>query len=289
MRIVVTGGSGKAGRVVVRDLLEHGHEVLNVDRVPSVESNSPDSPAPFLPADLTDFGQTLEALSGAELMSGVQAVVHLAALPSPVVATPDLVFRTNITSTHTVFSAAVRLGLERVVWASSETTLGLPFDRPPDYAPVDEQHELRPESSYALSKVLGEEMARQFSRWSGIPFVALRFSNVMVRSDYERFPTFWDDPLIRKWNLWSYVDESHVAQSVRRALEADVRGADAFIVAAADTVMQRPSRELMAEVFPGVTVADRVGEHGTLLDIDKARRVLGYAPEFTWRNLGLTA
>jgi nucleoside-diphosphate-sugar epimerase len=111
----------------------------------------------------------------------------------------------------------------------------------------------------------------------------------MVRSDYERFPTFWDDPLIRKWNLWSYVDESHVAQSVRRALEADVRGADAFIVAAADTVMQRPSRELMAEVFPGVTVADRVGEHGTLLDIDKARRVLGYAPEFTWRNLGLTA
>jgi nucleoside-diphosphate-sugar epimerase len=285
MRIVVTGGSGKAGRVVVRDLLEHGHEVLNVDRVPSVESNSPDSPAPFLPADLTDFGQTLEALSGAELMSGVQAVVHLAALPSPVVATPDVVFRTNITSTHTVFSAAVRLGLERVVWASSETTLGLPFDSPPDYAPVDEQHELRPESSYALSKVLGEEMARQFSRWSGIPFVALRFSNVMVRSDYERFSTFWDDPLIRKWNLWSYVDESHVAQSVRRSLEADVRGADAFIVAAADTVMQRPSRDLMAEVFPGVQVADRVAEHSTLLDIDKARRVLGYAPEFTWREL----
>jgi len=282
---VVTGGSGKAGRAVVRDLLEHGHEVLNVDRVPSADSNSPDSPAPFLPADLTDFGQTLEALSGAELMPGVQAVVHLAALPSPVVATPDVVFRTNITSTHTVFSAAARLGLERVVWASSETTLGLPFDRPPDYAPVDEKHELRPESSYALSKVLGEEMARQFSRWSGIPFIALRFSNIMVRSDYERFATFWDDPLTRKWNLWSYVDESHVAQSVRRSLEADVRGADAFIIAAADTVMQRPSRDLMAEVFPGVQVADRVAEYGTLLDIEKARRVLGYAPEFTWREL----
>ena len=282
MKIVVTGGSGKAGRAAIRDLLEHGHEVLNVDLVPP---RSSDSPAPFLPADLTDLGQTIEALSGGERMRGVEAVVHLAAIPSPVHATPDVVFRTNITSTHTVFSAAVRLGLKRVVWASSETTLGLPFDRPPDYAPIDERHELRPESSYALSKVLGEEMARQFSRWSGIPFVGLRFSNIMERADYEQFPSFWDDPHLRKWNLWGYVDESHVAQSVRAALEADVQCADAFIITAADTVMQRPSRELMAEVFPGVPVADRVTGHDTLLAIDKARRVLGYAPDFTWRQL----
>jgi nucleoside-diphosphate-sugar epimerase len=282
MKIVVTGGSGKAGRAVVRDLLEHDHDVLNVDLAPP---RSSDSPAPFLPADLTDLGQTIEALSGGERMRGVEAVVHLAAIPSPVHATPDVVFRTNVTSTHTVFSAAVRLGLQRVVWASSETTLGLPFDRPPDYAPIDERHELRPESSYALSKVLGEEMARQFSRWSGIPFVGLRFSNIMERADYEQFPSFWDDPRLRKWNLWGYVDESHVAQSVRAALEADVRGADAFIIAAADTVMQRPSRELMAEVFPGVPVADRVTAHDSLLAIDKAREVLGYAPEFTWRQL----
>ena len=282
MKIVVTGGSGKAGRAAIRDLLEHGHEVLNVDLVPP---RSSDSPAPFLPADLTDLGQTIEAVSGGERMRGVEAVVHLAAIPSPVHATPDVVFRTNITSTHTVFSAAVRLGLKRVVWASSETTLGLPFDRPPDYAPIDERHELRPESSYALSKVLGEEMARQFSRWSGIPFVGLRFSNIMERADYEQFPSFWDDPHLRKWNLWGYVDESHVAQSVRAALEADVQCADAFIITAADTVMQRPSRELMAEVFPGVPVADRVTGHDTLLAIDKARRVLGYAPDFTWRQL----
>ncbi len=282
MKIVVTGGSGKAGRAAIRDLLEHGHDVLNVDLVPP---RSSDSPAPFLPADLTDLGQTIEAVSGGERMRGVEAVVHLAAIPSPVHATPDVVFRTNITSTHTVFSAAVRLGLKRVVWASSETTLGLPFDRPPDYAPIDERHELRPESSYALSKVLGEEMARQFSRWSGIPFVGLRFSNIMERADYEQFPSFWDDPHLRKWNLWGYVDESHVAQSVRAALEADVQRADAFIITAADTVMQRPSRELMAEVFPGVPVADRVTGHDTLLAIDKARRVLGYAPDFTWRQL----
>jgi nucleoside-diphosphate-sugar epimerase len=284
-KIAVTGGSGKAGRAVVRDLLEHGHEVLNIDRVPSGESSTPDSTVPFLFADMTDFGQTLEALSGGDRLPGVQAVVHLAAIPSPVHATSDLIFRTNITSTYTVFAAAARLGLERVVWASSETTLGLPFDTPPDYAPVDEAHELRPETSYALSKVLGEEAARQFNRWTGIPHIGLRFSNIMERHDYERFPSFWDDPQLRKWNLWSYVDESHVAESVRRALEVDLRGAGSFIIAARDTVMRRPSCELMSEVFPGVPVADDLSEHGTLLSIDKARRVLGYEAQFTWREL----
>jgi nucleoside-diphosphate-sugar epimerase len=284
MRVVVTGGSGKVGRAVIRELLEHGHEVLNVDRVPPDPARSPPA-APFLPADLTDYGETLEALSGAELLSGVEAVVHLAAIPSPVHATPDVIFSTNIRSTHTVFAAAVRLGLRRVVWASSETTLGTPFDTPPEYTPVDERSLLRPESSYALSKVLGEEMARQFARWSAIPFVGLRFSNVMERADYQQFPSYWDDAQIRKWNLWSYVDESHAAQSVRCALDADTRGAQAFIIAAADTVMRRPSRELMAEVFPGVPVAEPLAEHGTLLAIEEARRVLGYEPAFSWREL----
>jgi nucleoside-diphosphate-sugar epimerase len=285
MKVVVTGGSGKAGRAVVRDLLEHGHDVLNADLVPSAESSTPDSPAPFFKVDVTDLGQTLEVLSGTEAMPDVDAVVHLAAIPSPVHSTPDNVFRTNITSTHTVFSAAARLSLRRVVWASSETTLGLPFDTPPDYAPIDEDHELRPESSYALSKVLGEEMARQFNHWSGVPFIGLRLSNVMERADYEKFESFQDDPMLRKWNLWGYVDESHMAQSVRLSLESALLGAEAFIIAAADTVMRRPSRELMAEVFPGVPVRDGLAEHGTLLGIDRAREMLGYAPEFSWREL----
>jgi nucleoside-diphosphate-sugar epimerase len=283
-KIAVTGGSGKAGRVVVRDLAQRGHEVLNIDVVPSGDSYSPEAPIPFLRADVTDFGQALEALSGGDGMPGIEAVVHLAAIPSPAHATPNQVFRTNMTSTHAVFSAAARLGLRRVVWASSETTLGLPFERPPDYAPVDEAH-MFPETSYALSKVLGEEMARQFHRWSAIPIIGLRFSNIMVREDYERFPSYWDDPHARKWNLWGYVDESHVTESVRLALEADIDGADSFIIAAADTVMKRPSRELMAEVFPGVPVADRVRGTDTLLDIAKARSGLGYAPQFSWREL----
>jgi len=280
----VTGGSGKAGRVVVQDLLEHGHAVMNIDRVPSPESGDPDSPAPFLRADVTDFGQVLEALSMAYGPPGIDAVVHLAAIPSPVHATPDVVFRTNMTSTHAVFAAAARLGLRRVVWASSETTLGLPFDRPPDYVPVDERH-MYPETSYALSKVLGEEMARQWSRWSGISIIGLRFSNIMIRADYEQFPAWWDDPHLRKWNLWGYVDESHVCQGVRLALEADIDGADNFIIAASDTVMRRPSRELVAEVFPEVPIAEHVEGTDRLLDIRKARKVLGYSPEFSWRQL----
>jgi len=283
-RVVVTGGSGKAGRGVANDLQAHGYEVLNVDVRTCPESSGPDSEIPFLPADLTDYGQAFEALSAGDWGPMPNAIVHLAAIPSPVHATPDQVFRTNVTSTYAVFSVAARLGINRVVWASSETTLGLPFKRKPDYAPVDEGHTY-PESGYALSKVLGEEMARQFSRRFGMTILGLRFSNVMVRSDYERFPTFWDDPHLRKWNLWSYVDESHVNQSVRLALETSLQDADNFIISAADTVMQRPSRELMAEVYPDVHVAERVSGFDTLLSIEKARAVLGYSPEFSWREL----
>src|SRR4051812_24593153 len=147
MKIVVTGGSGKAGRAVVRDLLEHGHDVLNVDLVPSR-----DEAAPFLPADLTDHGQTLEALSGAEVLPGIEAVVHLAAIPAPDRATPDVVFRTNITSTHTVFSAAWRPPPKRGGWGSGETTPGLPFDTPPGVAPGDQGDPPRPQSSHPPSQ-----------------------------------------------------------------------------------------------------------------------------------------
>jgi nucleoside-diphosphate-sugar epimerase len=273
-KIIVTGGSGKAGRATVRDLVEHGYDVLNVDITRSAELSTP-----FLKADLTDLGQTIEALRGAD------GVVHLAAIPAPGLQTDEVTFRTNMASTYNIFSAATLLKLKRVVWASSETTLGLPFDVvKPIYAPIDEEHPLSPESSYALSKVLSEEMARQFSRWSGIPFVGLRFSNVMEPEQYQNFPGFQDDPLKRKWNLWGYVDARDVAQSCRLGLEADISGAEAFIIAAADTVMQRPNRELLAEVFPGVPLRDGTGDFDSLLAIGKARKLLGYAPKYSWRD-----
>lgn len=273
-RIVVTGGSGKAGRAVVRDLLEHGYDVLNVDVQPSREPL-----APFLKGDLTDLGQTYEALRGAD------AVVHMAAIPAPGLMGDEITFRINMSSTYNVFSAAATLKLARVVWASSETTLGLPFDRqPPRYAPIDEAHPLFPESSYALSKVLSEEMARQFNRWHGLPIVGLRFSNIMEPDDYQRFPSYWSDARLRKWNLWGYVDARDVAQSCRLGLTAEVQGAEAFIIAAGDTVMNRPNRDLMAEVFPGVPLREGTGDFDTLLSVRGAREKLGYVPRFSWRS-----
>jgi nucleoside-diphosphate-sugar epimerase len=273
--VVVTGGAGKAGRAVVADLLEHGYDVVSVDvlRDPTLTEGQQ------LVADLTDYGETVDALKGAD------AVVHLAAIPAPGLKPDELTFRVNTTSTYNVFAAAQLLGLRRVVWASSETTLGLPFERElPRYAPIDEEHPLLPESSYALSKVVSEEMARQFSRWRGTPHVGLRFSNVMEPHDYERFPGFWDDVQLRRWNLWGYVDARDVAQSCRLALDADLSGAEAFIIAAADTVMNRPSADLMADAYPDVELRGDVGEFDTLLSIEKARRQLGYEPAFSWRD-----
>lgn len=276
-KVVVTGGSGKAGRAVIKDLLAHGYEVLNVD-VMSPSEPPRQRTVPFIKAELTELGQAFEVLTGYD------AVVHLAAVPAPGIQTEEATFRNNMLSTYNIFSAAATLKLQRVVWASSETTLGLPFDRAkPIYAPIDEDHPLNPESSYALSKVLSEEMARQFNRWHGLPIVGLRFSNIMEPHDYERFASFQSDAKARKWNLWGYVDARDVAQSCRLGLEADIKGAEAFIIAAADTVMERPNRDLMAEVFPGVELRS-TGDHDTLLSIDKARRLLGYNPEYSWRT-----
>jgi nucleoside-diphosphate-sugar epimerase len=276
-QVVVTGGTGKAGRAVIKDLLNHGYKVLNVDQLAPPEPPR-ERLAPFLKADLTDLGQVFEVLQGAD------AVIHLAAIPAPGIQTEGATFKNNTLSTYNIFSAAVALGLQRVVWASSETTLGLPFEREkPAYAPIDEEHPLYPESSYALSKVLSEEMARQFNRWSGIPFIGLRFSNIMEPQDYAGFKNFQSDARLRKWNLWGYVDARDVAQSCRLGLEAPISGAEAFIIAAADTVMERSNQTLMAEVFPGVSLKP-VGEFDTLLSIDKARKLLGYNPEYSWRK-----
>ncbi|MFP4427553.1 MAG: NAD-dependent epimerase/dehydratase family protein [Alkalispirochaetaceae bacterium] len=272
-RVVVTGSEGKAGRFTVDRLQEEGYEVLRVDLA------APLDPADHgvRRADLTDLGQTVEVLRDAD------AVVHLAAIPAPYVVTDAETFRINTLSTYNVFSAAATLGLQRVVWASSETTLGLPFERHPDYAPVDEHHTY-PEFTYALSKVVSEEMARQFSRWHDIPIIGLRFSNIILPDEYGEFREYQKDPELRKWNLWGYVDARDVALSCRLALEANLSGAHHYVIAAADTVMDRPSEELMKELFPNVPITKRLGTYETLLSIDLARAELGYEPQHSWRN-----
>jgi len=283
-RVAVTGGSGKLGRVVVAELLAHGYRVVNLDRTPPAE------PAcPFVQVDLADFGQAVGALTAVDSRHRrIDAVVHLAAVPAPGLTTNAVTFANNTDSTYNVFTAARVAGIGDIVWASSETVLGLPFDTPPPYLPVDEQTPPRPESSYALSKLLGETMAAQLCRQDPeLAITALRFSNVIDVEEYAAFPGFDADPRLRRWNLWSYIDARDGAQAVRLALErgaAGERGFETFIIANADTVMSRPSAGLAAEQFPGVEIRKNLGEHETLQSIDKARALLGYSPAHSWRE-----
>jgi nucleoside-diphosphate-sugar epimerase len=280
--VAVTGSSGKLGRHVVADLQAHGYRVIALDRVPDPRSVA----AAAVRVDLTDYGQVLEAFTGVDdRHDGVDAVVHLGAIPAPGLTTNAATFANNVTASYNVFAAARAAGIRNVVWASSETVLGLPFDTPPPYIPVDEEYPVRPESTYSLVKSLEEEMARHFCRWvPELKMIGLRFSNVMDPEDYARFPAFDDDPQARRWNLWAYIDGRDGAQAVRKALEHESTGVEVFVIANADSVMSRRSADLAAEVYPGVPVTRELGEHETMLSIDKARRVLGYEPQHSWRH-----
>lgn len=277
--IAVTGGNGKLGRAVVAALRAEGNDVIVLDRVTPRDSGAST-------VDLTDYGQTLDAFLGIQdRHSGLDAVVHLAAIPAPGLAPDAETFRNNMLTTFNVFQAATRAGIRRIVYASSETVLGLPFDTPPPYIPVDEEYDTRPESVYSMVKRLEEDMAGTFVRWNPeLSITALRFSNVMDPQDYAEFPSFDADPVLRKWNLWGYIDARDGAQAVSLALAKAEPGFEAFIIAAADTVMSRSNASLVAEVFPGVETRGDLGEHDTMLSIGKARRLLGYAPKHTWRD-----
>jgi len=282
-RVVVTGGSGKLGRAVVAHLDRTGYEVVNVDRMPPPAG----APGTYLRIDLTDYGQVLEALTSIDdRYDSIDAVVHLAAIPAPGLTSNAATFASNVTSTFNVFAAAKAAGILRVVWASSETLLGLPFaTTPPPYFPVDEEYPAQPNSTYSLGKAVDEEVARHFARWNpDASFIGLRFSNVMEPADYAAFPSFNDDPQARSWNAWGYIDSRDGAQAVQLALESRITGSEVFVIAASDTVMTTPSSELAATVFPRVPFTTPVDGVGTLLSIDKARRLLGFEPVHSWRE-----
>jgi nucleoside-diphosphate-sugar epimerase len=278
MRIALTGSSGKLGSVVLRELRAAGHEVIGLD---VTGARGPG----FVQVDLTDYGQVIDALAGVnDTHDGVDALVHLAAIPAPGIRADVATFHNNMLATFNVFWAAIRLGIERIVYASSETVLGLPFDVPPPYIPVDEEYAARPESVYSLVKHLEEQLATELVRWHPeVSITALRFSNVMAPEDYAAFP-YDDDAHERKWNLWGYIDARDGAQAVERALDAAPAGFDRFIIAAADTVTTRTNAELVAEVFPDTPVHGDLGEHDTMLSIAKARRLLGFEPRHSWRD-----
>jgi nucleoside-diphosphate-sugar epimerase len=280
-KICVTGAAGMTGRVTVRELLEHGYQVVATDLPPEpaeLAGAHHRARLTYTRADLADYGDTVE------ILAGVDGVVHLANIPAPGLFTPAHTFTANTRMNSNVFLAAAQVGLSRVVWASSETTLGLDFEVPPRYAPLDEDHYPLPTSTYSLSKVVAETMAAHISSWSGIPFVALRLSNVIRPEAYAQFPSFWDDPALRKWNLWSYIDVRDAALACRLALEAHVEGASSYLIAASDTVMTTPSSELMAATFPGVPITRPLKEFETLQAIDRARDALGFQPRHSWRD-----
>lgn len=279
MKIAVTGGSGKLGRHVVRRLVEDGHQVLNLDKT---GERGPS----LVMVDLRNYGQVLDAFLGVDdRHTGFDAVVHLGAIPAPGLLPDAATFENNMLSTYNVFQAARRAGIKKIVYASSETVLGLPFDTDPPYLPVDEAYAARPESTYSLVKHLEEQMSRELVRWDPeLSIAALRFSNVMDVADYEAFLDFDADAMARKWNLWGYIDGRDGAQAVARALEHAQPGFEAFIIANADTVMLRPSASLAAEVFPKVPLRRELVGQETLLSIEKARRLLGYEPLYSWRS-----
>jgi len=192
----------------------------------------------------------------------------------------------NTLMNNNVFLAAAQLGLERVVWASSETTLGLNFDdlNAPRYLPVDEDHSPYPTSTYALSKVVGETTARHVSQWSDIPFVGLRLSNVIRPEAYAQFPDAWADPAQRQFNLWSYIDVRDAAAACSTALTADIRGAQEFIIVSPESAMPVPTQELVDRFYPSVEIRRTLGTHESLLCGDRAREVLGFTATHSWRD-----
>jgi len=279
----VTGGSGKLGSACVADLVSHGYDVVIFDRV---RLDSLPSGSTFVPVDLADYGEVLDAMLGVEeRYDRVDALVHLAAIPAPGIVADHGTFANNLNASWNIVSAARRARVKNIVWASSETVLGLPFDTPPPYVPVDEEYPPRPESTYSLVKTLEETLAAQLCRWDReLKMFGLRFSNVMRPEDYAGFADFQHDAALRKWNLWGYIDARDGAQAIRLAMESDLTGCEVFVIANADTVMKRTNSDLLAECFPDVEVRREVGPNETLLSIDKARRLLGYEPRHSWRD-----
>jgi nucleoside-diphosphate-sugar epimerase len=278
MRVVVTGGSGLAGRAVVDHLLEHGHAVTNVDLVPG-------GAAPFRRADVSDLGQVYGSLRGADV------VAHLAAIPRPTFDLPEVVFRTNVMSAFNVFEVASALSIERVVFASSVSVLGFPFNEQPlapSYVPIDEAHPLLPQDTYALSKRVGEELAAGFARRGRTSIVSLRFPWIHTP---ETFATevrpLWADPAAGASNLWSYVDTRDVAEAVRLALAAEIPGHEACFVAAADSFMPVESPAIVAAHYPTTVIGDGLTGYAALLSSAKAERLLGFRPAHSWRSYGI--
>ena len=290
MRILFTGGSGKAGRHVIAYLLARGHRVVNVDLkpldLPGVDNRI---------ADISDAGQmhdVMHAWAGYDEMEHhrtpppFDAVVHFAAVPRLLMKSDNECYRINTIGTYNVIDAALKAGVRKVIFASSETTYGVCFaggERKPEYLPIDEEHPVVPEDSYAMSKVAGEVTAQCFQRRTGADIYGLRINNVIEPHEYKaNFPAYMADPDLRRRNIFAYIDARDLGQMVQCCLETDGLGYQIFNVANPDHSVNWPTAELIARYYQGVPARD-MGPRETFYSIKKARELLGFAPKHNWR------
>jgi nucleoside-diphosphate-sugar epimerase len=293
MRILFTGGSGKAGRHAVAHLLAHGHRVLNVDLVP-LALDGVDNRI----ADITDAGQMFDVMSSYagfdELDAGTgvpqfDAVVHFAAVPRILLKSDNECFRVNTLGTYNVIDAALKFGVRKIVFASSETTYGVCFAdgmRQPDYLPLDEGHPTVPEDSYAMSKVVNEATAQCFQRRSGADIYGLRINNVMEPEDYAaQFPAFLKDPSLRRRNFFAYIDARDLGHMVDRCLHVDGLGFQVFNAANDTHSVDQTTAQLIAAFYPDVPITREMGTQETFYSNAKAKAMLGFTPQYDWRTI----
>ena len=292
MRILFTGGSGKAGRHAVAHLLEQGHRVTNLDLValdhPGVDN---------LICDLTDAGQVLNAAHAYagfdELEPGTgvpayDAIVHFAAIPCILIRPDNETFRINTMSTYNVLDAAAKFGIRKVIFASSETTYGICFwdgEKKPEYIPVDEEHPTLPQDSYAMSKVCNEATARSFQARTGADIYGLRINNVIEPHEYaQNFPAYLEDPSLRRRNVFAYIDARDLGRMVECCLNTDGLGYEVFNVANDDTSVGITSQEVAERFYAGVEQRGEIAGHETFYSNAKAKRMVGFAPKHGWRD-----
>ena len=278
MRIAVTGSSGKLGRATVERLTADGHSVLGLDLAPSPAGGL------FTRVDFTDYGQTLDSLLGVTARhDGLDAVVHLAAIPVNGLVPDATTFHNNMTVSFNVLFAAHRAGIKRIVYASSITAMGFPFDQAPPALPVDETYTAA-NNTYGLTKVLEETLAGQLVGWDAeLSITALRFTNVVAPGEYGTFARA-GEPTYRRDLLGSYIDARDGALAVSLALASGRPGLEVYNIAAPESGNSTPTAELAAAWFPGTPVADDLGEYESLMSTRKAQLKLGFRAEHSWRD-----
>jgi len=290
-RILFTGGTGKAGRHVLPWLLEQKYEILNFDLLPF-----PHPTIPTLVGDITEGAQVFNAmtthfsfdgLNAGKAPGPVDAVVHFAAVPRILINPDDETFRVNVMGTYNVIEAAMKLGIRKVVIASSETTYGVCFaEGEKDFHafPLEEDYDVDPMDSYGLSKLVNEQTARAFAARFMSDIYALRIGNVIEPHEYGRFPGFAADPPSRKRNAWSYIDARDLAQIVHLCLQKDGLGFQVFNAVNDTITADQPTAEFLARWCPKVPVTRPLLGNEAPLSNRKAREVLGFKERHNWRN-----